>query len=160
MIFAVQNQLGGSDSESKREWLAGAICDMFNGQRGPDLEDVETTLLLAVLDEFELNVDDGTGFEVAQTIMRIRKQTLEGDFREIQEMQRKWEEKKKNVERIQFQVVANGDDEETDWDTDDMEDDEEDIEMAEAPPEKPKQGKAEAQIDEDGFTKVIGKKKR
>jgi pre-rRNA-processing protein TSR2 len=131
---------------------------MFNGRRDPDLEDVETTLLLAVLDEFELNVDDGTGFEVAQTIMRIRKQTLEGDFGEVQEMQRKWDEKD-NVERIEFQVVAN-DDNDTDWDSDDVESSGEDVEMAEAPIEKPKLDKVNAEVDEDGFTKVVGKKKR
>ena len=53
---------------------------------------------------------------------------------------------------------------ETDWDEEDGEDEGErkDVEMDEAPQlvEKPKREKLEPEVDEDGFTKVTGRRKK
>jgi pre-rRNA-processing protein TSR2 len=137
--------------------MAGAIVDLWTDRPDTDIEDVETVLLQVMLDEFEVNVDDESGFEVAEQIMRIRKDCLRGNYKEVQEMKQNWE--KKGGKNVVFKKVERGeDDDDTDWDSDDLEEDEEgDVEMGDAPPPKEK---VALEIDEDGFTKVIGKKKR
>lgn len=156
----MQNQWGGSDSEAKREWFAGAVSDMFRDRPQTDLEDVETTLLQVMLDEFELNVDDETAFDVAQQIIRLRATTLKGDFTEVDSMHTAWLAKKgKNEVKIQ-KVERDEDADDTDWDGD--EDGDEDTEMGDAPdaPALPREKKEKAvlEVDEEGFTTVMGRK--
>jgi pre-rRNA-processing protein TSR2 len=116
LTLAVSNQWGGADSEAKREWFAGAISDMFNERPQTDLEDVETTLLQVMLDEFEVNVDDETAYDVADLIMRLRGATLKGDFTEVDSIHAAWlANKGKNPVRIQ---KVDGDEEDEDDDSD------------------------------------------
>ena len=118
-------------------------------------------------DEFEVNVDDGSVEEVAAQIIELRKLTAQGDFEEVDRMYKKWiERQKKGGSSVKFQKVERGaDDDDTDWDSDDLEDaeddDDEDVEMDEAPAlaQAPKE-KVAPQVDEDGFTAVVSKKKR
>ncbi|KAI9840445.1 MAG: hypothetical protein M1837_001601 [Sclerophora amabilis] len=161
--LAVQNQWGGSDSEGKREWFVGAIIQMFEDRPQTELEDVESTLLQVMLDEFDVNVDDDTAYQLAEQIMRFKKMTLVGDFIEVDKLHESWLAKKGRSD-LNFQRVDRAeDDDETDWDTDDSEDEEEeDVEMVDAsaaahPVQKEKQV---PKVDEDGFTEVVGKKKR
>lgn len=115
-------------------------------------------------DEFEVNVEDGSAEPVAVRIVELRKLTLQGDFGEVDTMYEKWVEKqRRGGGAVNFQKIEREDDEDdTDWDSDDMEDEEEDdVDMDEAPAlvKAPKE-KIEAEVDEDGFTKVVSKKKR
>ena len=165
LTLAVQNQWGGADSEGKREWFAGAVSDLFVTRPDTDLEDVETVLLQVMLDEFEINVDDDTALDVAKQIMRLRQATLKGDFSEVDALYNAWSAKKdkdRNDVSI-FRRLDRGDDaDDTDWDSDDddEEDEDEDVEMNDiVPPSRPKAEKAVPEVDEDGFTKVVGKRK-
>lgn len=113
-------------------------------------------------DEFDVNVEDGSGEEVAAKIIGLRKMTLQGDFSAVDEMYQQWEQRRKTggSERVNFQHVDRQEDEdETDWGSDDI--DEEDAEMEEAPAlvKAPKE-KLQPRVDEDGFTEVVSKKKR
>lgn len=123
-------------------------------------------LLQVMNDEFEVNVDDGSAEEVAARIVGLRKLTLRGDFAEADRMYEKWvERQKKGGSAVKFQRVERGeDDDDTDWDSDDAEGDEDegdDVDMDEAPKlVKAPREKVEPQIDEDGFTTVVAKKKR
>jgi len=159
LAVAVSNNWGGPDSADKRDWFAGAVCDLFAERPDTDLEDVETVLLQVMLDEFEVNVDDDSGFEIAEQIMRLRTDCGNGDFKEVNQLRERWA--KKGGKEIKFQKVERGEnDDDTDWDSDDLEEtdeENEDIEMGEAPPPKEKPA---PEIDEDGFTKVVGKKRR
>lgn len=73
LTLAVSSQWGGPNSEEKRDWLCGAIADMFpsldetltnqpdptgedNGE--PDDFDVEETLAQVMQDEFEVTIED------------------------------------------------------------------------------------------------------
>ena len=73
LTLAVSSQWGGPNSSEKRDWLCGAIADMFppldqtlinsvnptgedNGE--PDDYDVEETLAQVMQDEFEVSVED------------------------------------------------------------------------------------------------------
>jgi len=159
LSLAVQNNWGGPNSSDKRDCLAGAIVELFDDRPDTDMEDLETILLQYVFDEFEVNIDDESGFEVAEQVMRLRKQCLEGRFEEVESLKEKWERKGGNGE-AKFQSVEAGEyDADTDWDSDDSEDEDEDVDMDEAPQlvEKPK---VIPEVDEDGFTKVVSRKKK
>jgi len=165
LTLAVQNQWGGPSSSDKRDWFGGAIVDLFATRPDTDIEDVETMLLQVMLDEFEVNVDDESGFEVAEQIMRLRKDCSKGDFTEVAQLKDQWEKKGKGGKQVEFKRVERGEEEDdTDWDSDDLEETDEeyedgDVEMGEAPSILEKE-KPVPEVDEDGFTKVTGKKKR
>lgn len=108
-------------------------------------------------DEFGVRLEDETEVAVARSIMKIRGECMKGDFGTVDELQRKWEERKgKEVAtgdvRVEERVVEDdGDsvDEESGSDSD--------VEMGDAPAPKPKE-KREPEIDEDGFEKVVRRK--
>lgn len=180
----MQNNWGGPSSADKRDWFGGAIVEMFPSfvdlakpqqpqpqsktstaapppplLEEPEIEDIETTLLQVMVDEFEVNVDDDSGFESAETIMRVRAQCAKGDFTEVNDLQRRWEAGRgKKVAAVQ----APDADQDTDWESSDDDNDEEggDVEMDEAPALVPiPKEKPPPEVDEEGFTKVTKKKR-
>ncbi|KAK0742499.1 Pre-rRNA-processing protein TSR2-domain-containing protein, partial [Apiosordaria backusii] len=189
LTLAVQNNWGGPDSSDKRAWFAGAvsselfpdISSMTPSQLAthissssstttststpaePDAEYIEEFLLNVMLDEFEVNVDDDSAYEVAESIIKIRKECLRGKFDEVEVLAKRYSDKKGSKV-----VFAKGKDqeEEEEWDTEDGEDDdeegEEDEDMEDAPElvtETKKKEKQEPEIDEDGFQTVTRKKR-
>lgn len=192
----MQSNWGGSDSEDKRAWFAGAIVDLFpdlaskpapnptskpnitiattqqqkstaaNGPEDdddePDAVDVEAVLLQVMLDEFDVNVDDDSAYEVAEQIVRVRAECARGKFDgELAGLQRRFDAR--GGTKV-VGVFKKGEDEdaETDWDTDDDDEDGEgdsedgDVPMGDAPPKKEKE---EPEVDEEGFTKVSRRKR-
>ncbi|KAH0558866.1 hypothetical protein GP486_004501 [Trichoglossum hirsutum] len=169
LTLAVQNEWGGAESASKREWFAGAIVEMFEQRPQTDLEDVETTLLQVMADEFEVNVEDDSAYHVAQVIMEIRSTTQEGDFSIVDKLHSDWVAKNKMPTATFTKVEKNDNEDDTDGDSVDLEEDSEDegegedVEMTDAPTQanpRERRQNPEPEVDEDGFTKVVGKKKR
>jgi pre-rRNA-processing protein TSR2 len=174
LTLAVQNNWGGPDSADKRDWFAGAVVELFpdltspkttttssnpTNDESPDDEPdsayVEEFMLQVMLDEFEVNVDDGSSFEVAEQIIRVRTDCLKGKFDEVERLRERWEASKGKKEVFK---KAEDEDADTDWDDeDDSEEDDEDVEMGDAPPARKE--KEEPEVDEDGFTKVTKKKR-
>ncbi|KAI1259474.1 Pre-rRNA-processing protein TSR2-domain-containing protein [Xylariaceae sp. FL1019] len=188
LTIAVQNQWGGPDSSDKRDWLAGAISDMFPSF--PDLhklttasqsttttttsksktqklpeepipEDIEETLLQVLGDEFETNVDDGSEQEVADRIMRCRAQCAEGNFTLVSDLRKRWEESR--GKKVVLRETEAPDQETDDSGSDDEDDEEEndDVEMGDAPQlvgAGARRPKPEKIIDEDGFETVVRKR--
>lgn len=116
-------------------------------------------------DEFDANLEDGSAEEVAAKIVGLRKLTLQGDFILVEEMQRSWEERRRRGGgAVKFQLVERGQDEDDmDWDSDDMDEDGdgEDTEMTDARGLiRAQREKIQLEVDDEGFTKVVGKKKR
>jgi pre-rRNA-processing protein TSR2 len=179
LTLAVQNNWGGSSSDDKRDWFAGAIVELFppfpdqssqaaavkpeNAPEEPDIEDIETVLLQVMLDEFEVNVDDESGFEVAERILIVRDQCAKGNFVIVDELRNKWQARKGGKVDTLFKKAEDAD-QDTDWESDDDEEDDDDedddIDMEDAPAlvSVPKE-KPPPEVDEDGFTKVTRKKK-
>ena len=126
-------------------------------------------MLQIMNDEFDVNVEDGSGEEIAAKIIGLRKLTLQGDFAMVDDMYSKWQERQSrggDRGKINFQHVTRDDDEDnTDWDSDDIEgeddDDDNDVEMGDAPAlvKAPKE-KVQPKVDDEGFTEVVGKKRR
>ncbi|MCJ1436045.1 hypothetical protein MMC27_005423 [Xylographa pallens] len=160
LSLAVQNSWGGPDSSDKRDWFAGAISDLLAATPDADVEYLEEFLLQVMNDEFDVNVEDESAEEVAAKIVGLRKLTARGDFGMVDEMLARWEERRRRGGGEVGMKFVEEEDEESDFDTEDWEDGV-DIEMGEAPDlvkvpiEKPP-----PEVDEEGFTKVIGKKKR
>ncbi|PLB55628.1 putative pre-rRNA processing protein, partial [Aspergillus steynii IBT 23096] len=159
MNLAVQSNWGGPTSADKRDWLCGAISEMLSERPETDAEDLEDVLMQVMNDEFDVVVDDESAAPVAAQIMDMRAQTARGEFAAIQEMWETWQRK------VEAKGGANavegfkrGEDQGSD---DDDEDEEGDEDMGDAPAlvSAPRE-KAEPEVDDDGFTKVVGKKKR
>ncbi|KAH7397182.1 pre-rRNA-processing protein-like protein TSR2 [Pyrenochaeta sp. MPI-SDFR-AT-0127] len=161
LTVAVQNQWGGPDSSDKRDWLAGQISDLFASEPLTDTEDVEVMLLQVLEDEFGVRLEDETEVNVAKEIMAIRKEIGEGNTSTVDKLQKKWEERKgKEVATGSVNVRESNQDAEWDSVDEESDEDDEDVEMGEAPALVPAKPKPEPEVDEEGFTKVIGKKKR
>ena len=168
LTLAVQNLWGGPESSEKRDWFAGAISDLIANTPDADVEYVEEFMLQVMNDEFDVNIEDGSGEEVAAKIVGLRKLTLQGDFTMVDDMYQQWQQRQQRQQnggggKFNFEHVELGEHEgETDWDSEDLEeDDDADVEMGEAPPlVKAPREKFQPKVDEDGFTEVINKKKR
>jgi pre-rRNA-processing protein TSR2 len=119
-------------------------------------------MLLQVLeDEFGVRLEDETEVNVGREIMAIRKEIGEGRTDIVDGLQKKWEARKgKEIDTGSVSVRESN--QEAEWDSVDEESDEddEDVEMGDAPALVPSKPKAEPEVDEEGFTKVVGKKKR
>jgi pre-rRNA-processing protein TSR2 len=162
LTVAVQNQWGGPDSSDKRDWLAGQISDLFASEPSTDSMDVEVMLLQILEDEFGVRLEDETEVAVGREIMAIRKEIGEGRTDTVDRLQQKWEARKgKEVDTGNVSVRESNQDAE--WDSVDEESEEEedgDVEMGDAPALVTAKPKPEPEVDEEGFTKVVGKKKR
>lgn len=161
LSLAVANHWGGSDSAAKREWFAQATIDVLNDEPEADGPWVEEFLLQVMLDEFEVNVDDDSGFEVAEQIVRIRKDCAKGEFAEVAALKERWDRRGgRDVVQGQFKEQQRTDEEdETDGSEEyDDDEDDEDVEMGEAP-QLVQREKPVPEVDEDGFTKVTKKKR-
>lgn len=128
---------------------------MFTDRPGTDLEDVETTLLQVMVDEFEVNVDDDSAYEVAQQVMRLRTSTLQADFAEVDELYSSWLTRG-GSSRVQFQQVE-ADDGEEETESSDEEEDADMNDNVDALPARPTKEREPPPVDEDGFTKVVRK---
>jgi len=168
LTLAVQSSWGGPQSSDKRDWICGAISDLIRERPDTDAEDLEEVLVQVMNDEFEVVVDDDSAAAVAEEIMQMRGQTARGEFGDIQARWQEWKAKTDGKEGgrdgsslVFRKVETRDDDQETDEDEDDESDDD-DVDMAEAPSlvRTSRRTKFEPEVDESGFTKVVGRKKR
>ena len=174
LTLAIQNGWGGSpqSSSDKRDWMAGAVSELLTSSppQIADASDLEEVLVQVMLDEFEVVVDDGSAGEVAGEVWRGVGMLRKGDVHQLETLYERWQQKQgRAVEKINAVRGEDKDGDDTDWDDDDDSEEEwndfgdaPDVDMCDAPAlveGKPKQ-RVEPEIDEDGFTKVVGKKKR
>ncbi|ROW03546.1 hypothetical protein VSDG_01461 [Cytospora chrysosperma] len=138
---------------------AAAAAAAAEAEGEPDVEYIETLILQVMLDEFEVNVDDDSAFDVATEIMRLRSQCARGNFEDVDRLLTRWQGKKGAKVEGLFKK-GEDQDEDTDWDDTDGEEDGSDDDMDDAPPlvEAPKKEKAPPEVDDDGFTKVQRKR--
>lgn len=163
LSLAVQSSWGGPTSSDKRDWLCGAISDMLNERPETDAEDLEDVLIQVMNDEFDVVVDDESAAPVAAQIMDIKARVARGEVGYIQEMWENWQKKsQQKASNIAAAFKRVEDEEDSDDDDDDDEEGGEggDVDMGEAPAlvRAPKE-KPQPEVDEDGFTKVVGKKR-
>jgi pre-rRNA-processing protein TSR2 len=110
-----------------------------------------------MLDEFEVAVDDDSAYDVAEAILRIRRDCERGEFGEVVRLREEWAGR--GGREVQVRVVE-GDgegEEESSEEESEEEEEEEDVEMGEAPPQRERPA---PEIDEEGFQTVVSRKKR
>ncbi|KAI9376580.1 Pre-rRNA-processing protein TSR2-domain-containing protein [Aspergillus egyptiacus] len=163
LTLAVQSNWGGPTSSDKRDWLCGEISKMLAERPETDTYDLEDVLIQVMNDEFDVAVDDESAAVVADQIMEIRNLTARGEFGAVREMWEAWERKAANRGNL-VAGFRRGEDQEGETDEDEGSDegDEGDVDMGEAPDlvARAPRERVEPEVDEDGFTKVVGKKRR
>lgn len=130
-----------------------------------DAEWIEELLLQVMEDEFEVVVDDGSAAEVAAGIIKCRGECERGVWGEesslCSRLERKWAEKGGKGDGLEG--FRKGDDQEdTDGDEDEdsgEEDGDVDMDMDEAPQLVRVKEPVVPEVDEDGFTKVVKKRR-
>lgn len=179
------NELGGPDSADKRDWLAGAVSELFppfapapttannpsnpssaNGannassSRADDIDNlyIQEFLQGVMEDEFELLLEDNDPslWRVAEQIVRVRRGCAEGRFDGVEALRKKWGDNKgKGLEQFKR---GEDQDQDTDWDSEEDGDGGADVDMDEAPALVQTRERAPPEVDEDGFTKVTRKR--
>ncbi|KAF8475832.1 Pre-rRNA-processing protein TSR2-domain-containing protein [Kalaharituber pfeilii] len=163
LTLAVTSNWGGANSAEKRDWLCGAIADMFpplesstssNASEEPDEAYVEETLLQVMEDEFDVVVEDDSAAGVAAQILRLRAALREGNTAHLEALRIRFERYAKKP--VAISSAQNGQDDDNDddgegGDTDEMED--ADAVPSSAPLPAPV-------IDEEGFELVQSKGRR
>ena len=156
-------------SAQKRDWFAGAISDLFatTSESTLDVEYVEEFLLQVMSDEFEVEVDDGSVETTAARLIGLRKECLRGNFRKVDEMWQEYRRRREGKEGANvggLYVQGEEVDQDTDGESVDGEDQEDDGDVAMGDTvvetEKIRKERIEPEVDEEGFTKVVGRKKR
>ncbi|KAL2829810.1 pre-rRNA processing protein [Aspergillus cavernicola] len=165
LTLAVQSNWGGPTSTDKRDWLCGAISEMLSERPETDAEDLEDVLIQVMNDEFDVVVDDESAGIVAEQIIEIRNLTSRGEFGSVREMWEGWERRRAQRAASGGDVVSGfrrGEDveQETDEEGEDGDGEDDDTDMGDAPAlvRAPRE-RVEPEIDEDGFTKVVGKRR-
>jgi len=168
----VTSHWGGADSDEKRDWLCGAIADMFpplgkavatagigenddDGDAEPDEYDVEETLAQVMQDEFDVAVEDDSIVPIAQQIIQLRASLIQGNFSVVDLLRVRFEQNRdKPVPVTQAQGSDEGGDEK-----------DSDEEMDDADGGVPLHDNNESTVpepvvDEDGFELVQNRRRR
>ena len=155
---AVENNWGGPNSSEKRDWVTGIIVDLFKHEKVVDVALIEETLLYAMVDEFETNVEDESALPIAMEIINIYNDCFNLNYNKVEKLYLEWEEKQKSKQPKRV-VHVEGDDDEDDDDEDEYYDDDEDEDMDEIVPNLVS-SKLEPIVDDDGFELVQPKGRR
>lgn len=93
--IAVVNSWGGPNSAEKRDWISGIVIDLFD-EKIVDLLLIEETLLYAMLDEFDAEIDNDSALLTAKKILDIYRDVKQANFDEVDQMFAAWLEKQNN----------------------------------------------------------------
>ncbi|SMN21963.1 similar to Saccharomyces cerevisiae YLR435W TSR2 Protein with a potential role in pre-rRNA processing [Maudiozyma saulgeensis] len=158
--IAVVNQWGGPDSADKRDWITAIIIDLFKANKIVDVAMVEETLLYAMVDEFDTNVEDDTSLLVANNIIKLYEECYAMNYVRVEELYTKYLEKEKNGQgRQNERIVHVHDDDDSSCDEDEDDEDEDMMELV-VEEDEVVTTIAEPIIDDDGFELVQKKGKR
>lgn len=154
---AVDNLWGGPNSADKRDWIVGVVVDLFD-EKVVDIQLIEETLLYAMFDEFEANVDNDSALEIGALVLKIYKQVAQKDYALVDQLYEKWNARQ--ATRTKTQITVNADPENPD-----LSDDEEEEEVTTS---HVSQGDDAMEVDEpqgpivddDGFELVQKKGRR
>lgn len=158
---AVDNGWGGPESAAKRDWITAIIVDLFKTQKVVDAALIEETMLYAMVDEFDTNVEDDSALPIAVGIINLYKECSEGNYSMLEELYTKWEQKQKNKPHHVKHVHVEEDPLNPDSA---IEEDDEEIELVEEDDDDDEMGEQSSNrgpiVDDDGFELVQKKGKR
>ena len=64
LTTAVDNNWGGPKSSEKRDWISGIVIDLFSESKIVDIQLIEETLLYAMVDEFDTQIDNDSALKL------------------------------------------------------------------------------------------------
>lgn len=177
MRAAVLQTWGGPESEAKRTWFVSLVVDEFEERwikagsplypavsadqpkqtiappDGLDLDDLADLLFDVFLEEFDVELEDGSPEDISRQVIACWSASLQGDepfVAALEEHAAKLSKKKVDIGTTQ---AAEDGDSSDDGDDDDSTDGGMDVDAAPAQPRV----REEPEVDDDGFTMVKGK---
>ncbi|WLF77609.1 rRNA accumulation- protein [Lodderomyces elongisporus] len=129
LATAVENSWGGANSAEKRDWISGIVIDLFTESKAVDVQLIEETLLYAMVDEFDTEVDNDSALEIAALVMKFYKEVAERRYNLIDELYAKWLEKGQNKSSAPVKVEEDPNNPDSDDDDDEEEEEEEEEEQ-------------------------------
>lgn len=154
---AVENSWGGPNSADKRDWLSATVIDLFQ-EKAVDLVLIEETLLYAMVDEFDTEIDNDSALEIADLVLKLYKDCSVQNYTRVDELYARYLERKSRGEN-HAKVKVESDPNNPDSSDEQTEEEEElqlvddDMTVDESEPEKPL-------VDDDGFELVVRKGRR
>lgn len=161
LTTAVENSWGGPNSAEKRDWLSGVVIDLFEN-KAVDIILIEETLLYAMVDEFDTEIDNDSALVIGDLVLKIYRECAAQNYTRVDELYEKYQQKLSTRSQSQKVVVGEDPNNPDDSDDEDAEDDQETTEhdipalvdaMAIDEPAGPV-------VDDDGFELVQRKGRR
>ncbi|RCK60932.1 Pre-rRNA-processing protein TSR2 [Candida viswanathii] len=166
LATAVDNSWGGPRSSEKRDWISGIVIELFAESKIVDVQLIEETLLYAMVDEFDTQVDNDSALEIADLIVRMYRDVMRLEYGVIDGLYERWvakggdrkggEGKKVHVENDPNNPDVSDDEEEEE--EEEEEDDHDGMDVDEPMEEAPQL--AGPIVDDDGFELVQSKGRR
>lgn len=148
---AVENSWGGANSAEKRDWISGIVIELFE-EKLVDVGLIEETLLYAMVDEFDTEVDNDSALIIADLIMRIYRLVAQRDYALVDELYQKWTHKQ-SLKQQQNKVVVSADPNNPDASDESDDEDEEAPQLVEENDMDMEEDNGPI-IDDDGFQMV------
>ncbi|CAK7893118.1 pre-rRNA-processing protein Tsr2p [[Candida] anglica] len=158
---AVENSWGGPNSAEKRDWISGVVIDLFE-ENLVDVQLIEESLLYAMVDEFDTEIDNDSALEIAALVVKIYREIHLGQTATVDTMYEKFQAKQASRSSAAPVVIASDPNNPSDDDDDEDEEDEgqqapalvqDDSMQVDDEPQGPI-------VDEDGFETVQRKGRR
>lgn len=92
LTTAVDNGWGGPNSADKRDWLSATVIDLFE-EKAVDLVLIEETLLYAMVDEFDTEIDNDSALEIADLVLKLYKDCALQKYSRVDELYSRFLEK-------------------------------------------------------------------
>ncbi|CDO92252.1 unnamed protein product [Kluyveromyces dobzhanskii CBS 2104] len=158
---AVVNQWGGPESADKRDWVTSVIIDLFKNERIVDVQLLEETLVYAMFDEFDTNVEDESALPIAAAIILIYRECVAQNYSSVEQLYLSWMQNKDKSDASKLVVVAeSSDEEENNEEGGEDVDMDMDVDVPHLVASESQPAASEPIVDEDGFELVQKKGKK
>lgn len=92
---AVENSWGGANSADKRDWVSGVVIDLFDN-KAVDLILIEETLLYAMVDEFDTEIDNDSALAIADLVVKLYRDCALQNYLKVDELYLQFQQRSKS----------------------------------------------------------------
>lgn len=124
LATAVDNNWGGPQLADKRDWISGVVIDLFTENKIVDIQLIEDTLLYAMADEFDTEVDNDSALEIGALVFKLYQECAQEKYDTVDALYQAYQEKQ--AYRAKHLVELQADPNNPSDSDDDSDDDEED----------------------------------
>lgn len=156
LATAVDNSWGGPNSADKRDWISGIVIDLFE-EKAVDVILIEDTLLYAMADEFDTQVDNDSALVIGDLVLKVYRDCAAKDYSRVDDLYQKYQHRVQL--RLSNKVVVDADPNNPDV-SDDEEEDEDEVPVLAQDDGMDIDEPAGPIVDDDGFELVQKKGRR